>query len=297
MGYFLVILVSIYCNFVSCCRDIINYRPGQPVSKEKLSQSNDRAVCRLASKKYGLGCMGIGFESEITVKKLRGKDYIFYSTQVLNHDEGRELLVKLTLDILNIYNTNLDYRKHLYYHPWNIQNLILTVFSKQGKATEFSYPKIKVAKLMMRHLHFEHLEKIKGEVKGKRNYDEPDYEELNNKESFRMALNKIKDTLSDKQLKIAEDLGLFDGKLEDEESDTTAEAAKEIETKELYLLSEENNFKEGRISDRQRDLFHKSLRNKPHLKWEKDMEFFDKYQKALYEKKMAYLRGEREWED
>lgn len=280
------------------CKYLVNYRPNPDLNRLVLEEKIDRKILR-AAWKYGCPqLVAKGFHNDIMLRKVRGREYMFRSKENLTLDKGREILVKLVLDILKIYNEDRLYKKYLFEYPLTTKNIDVSVSSKIGEAKEHILPNIGGVWTIMNHLSFTHYSKISGKPKGRVDSFDPNYESYEIKESFRLALSKVANLLSNEQKATAESLSLLDGNLKDEEISSDTESQKEIKTKELWILAEEKNFKEGRNKSRNQlaeDI--EDIKKSNTSRWERDTVFSDEKQKRLYDKKKAYLKGEKEWDN
>ncbi len=261
------------CSVAYGCRSLVGYRLNRHSRQLILEEKLDRKILR-AAWKYGCPQMvGKGFHNDIMLRKVRGRKYTFQSKENLTLEKGRELLVKLILDILKIYNEDQQNKKYLYEYPLTTKNISVHLISKIGEANEHVLPHINGVSTILNHLHFTYNSKISGKPKGQIDFFNKNYENLKIKEGFRLALSKVENTLSPDQIGTAKSLGLLDGFLKDEETSSDRESRKEIKTKELWILCEENEFKEGRISRDSLEDNIEDIKKSKMDRWEKDTVF------------------------
>ncbi len=292
----LMLLICI-CAVAIGCKSFVGYQPNRYSNQSILEEKIDRKILR-AAWKYGCPQMvGKGFHNDIMLRKVRGREYIFRSKENLTLKKGRELIVKLILDILKIYNEDRQYKKYLYEYPLSTKNINIHLISKIVDANEYVLPHIDGVSLTLNHLFFSYNSKISGKPNGQIDSFNKNYENQEIKEGFRLALSKVVNTLTHEQEETAKSLGLLDGFLKDEETSSDRESRKEIKTKELWILCEENEFKEGRISRESLEDNIEDIKKSKMVRWEKDTDFPDEKQKKIYDKKKAYLKGDKEWEN
>lgn len=230
-------------------------------SAAQKSQQDDRYVrtrahCQFISKvdkyilkKHNLVLSGEGCTSDLDTNTTRKTFFNFSSKDELTIDQIRKLSVQLVLEILKLHLEDFDYKPFLYEFPFNIKNVGLRILTPINTPEKLAYwPNIKIVSFRKRHFYYEFY-KLSTSSKDKIVCDHG-YNETNgeHEESFRWALNEVKDDIPLELLGVAAKLGLLDGNLKDEYRDGETEADEETQTKEFEIRHLKSLQKRGFIS-------------------------------------------------
>ena len=209
-----------------------------------------QTIAKLVRKKYKLKMSSEGCISQLDVNKTRGESYGFFSVGCLDVGTARELVVKITLEVLKVLNEDNEYRKYLYEHPFNIKNIDISIFSEpvsRANRNERTYPKIRNVSLSRKHLRFKYYTKDHDLV----NLNDLEYLKFYKsfEETFRFAIHKVQHTLSPELLEVANQLDLLNGNLEDDYIDCSAESDIEDNKIENKISRYKAMYKDGNITE------------------------------------------------
>ncbi len=214
-----------------------------------------QSVGKYINEKYDLRLSSEGCVSHLPSNTTRGTSFSFQAKDSLEIHQVRELSVKIILEILKLHLEDTKYVKYFYEFPFNLKNVRVSIFMPVDPPNELEYwPKIKILSFHSQHLYYRFYAKSDSKHKGleaQNSYGSPDKTKV---ESFRYALNEVKDQLSLELLGVAAKLNLLDGNLDDDFIDCANEASAEMQTKEFQIDSVQSQYEDGHVTKEYLDM-------------------------------------------
>lgn len=245
----LVNIVFLILSFLpnSCQKKTNNINEFSP--RDKAHWQFLKKVDKLMVGKYDIVLSGEGCLSHLDTKTTRGTFFNLDTKNELESDNARILSVKMVLEVLKLHLEDDNYKPYLFEYPFNIKNVNISISMPINKPDRLVFwPNVKIVDFRKNHFYYRFYQrpsKGSSELKKMHGYVPPNEEII---ESFRWALNQVKEDIPLDLLGVAAKLGLLDGKLEDEYRDSRTEAYEETQTKESRIELLESLNKSGYVS-------------------------------------------------